>query len=78
MINQVPKFVLTPSSAQTSLPSVVDNSQEIYMRDVFTQWGGSCGQPSGIGYTYTYEINGLRNLTAGTTDNLYPTHFIYK
>ncbi len=69
-------FVLTPSSAQTSLPSVVDNSQEIYMKDVFTQWDGSCGQPSGIGYTY--EINRLRNLPAGTTDNLYPTHFIYK
>jgi len=77
-IDQVPKFVLTPSSAQTTLPEVVDNSMEIYMRDVFSQKDGSCGQASGIGYTYTYEINRLRGLSAtSTTDNQYPTHFTY-
>jgi hypothetical protein len=77
-IDQIPKFVLSPSSAQTTLPLVVDNSQEIYMREVFSQRDGSCGQASGIGYTYTYEINRLRGLSANdTSDNLYPTHFTF-
>lgn len=77
-IDLVPEFVLSPSSAQTTLPQVVDNSQEIYMREVFSQVDGSCGQASGIAYTYTYEINRLRGLSANdTSDNQYPTHFTF-
>ncbi|MCK4980947.1 MAG: hypothetical protein KAS62_11165, partial [Candidatus Delongbacteria bacterium] len=59
------------------LPSRVDNSTEPYFRPIFNQVGGSCAQASGIGYTFTYEINRARDLVANTTDTQYPTHFTY-
>jgi hypothetical protein len=61
-IAQMPELTLTPESAAVELPYVVDNSTKIYMRPVFVQYGGSCGQASGIGYAFTYEINYLRGL----------------
>ncbi|NOR45156.1 MAG: hypothetical protein GQ534_06165, partial [Candidatus Delongbacteria bacterium] len=59
------------------LPSRVDNSTEPYFRPIFNQVGGSCSQASGIGYTFTYEINRVRGLSADVIDNQYPTHFTY-
>ncbi len=59
------------------LPSRVDNSTEPYFRPVFNQVGGSCAQASGVGYTFTYELNRARGLAANTTDTQYPTHFTY-
>ncbi len=63
-IDQVPNLVLSAISLQTNLPTVVDNSQEIFMRPVFNQKDGCCAQASGIGYTFTYEINRLRDSSA--------------
>ncbi|MCK5760614.1 MAG: T9SS type A sorting domain-containing protein, partial [Candidatus Delongbacteria bacterium] len=59
------------------LPYTVDNSLQPYFRPVFNQQGGSCGQASGVGYTYTYEQNFQRGTSANVTDNQYPTHHTY-
>ncbi|MCD4744675.1 MAG: hypothetical protein K8R58_00070, partial [Bacteroidales bacterium] len=59
------------------LPPVVDNSQEIYWRPVFSQVGFECGQASGIGQNFTYEINSRRDLPSDIPDNQYPTHFCW-
>jgi len=61
----IPDLILTPKSDSTPLSYMVDNSDLIFMRPVFVQWGASCSPSSGIGYTYTYEINRLRNLNDG-------------
>jgi PKD repeat protein len=36
-----------------------------------------CGQASGVGYSFTYEINRLRDLPADVIENQYPTHFVF-
>lgn len=59
------------------LPSRADNSLHKYFRPVFNQVGGSCSQAAGVGYTFTYEINRLRDLDSGVMENQYPTHFTY-
>jgi hypothetical protein len=59
------------------LPYTVDNSTQPYFRPIFNQQGGSCGQASGVGYTYTYEQNFQRGTSADITDNQYPTHYTY-
>lgn len=61
---------------KTSLPSQLDNSLLPYMRPVFRQCDFECSQAAGVGYAFAYEINRLRNVSA-TTENQYPTHFIY-
>jgi hypothetical protein len=73
-------MTLSQISSTISLLSVVDNSQHIYMRPIFDQEGACCGQASGVAYTYTYEINWLRNLPADdeiNEDNWYPTHYTW-
>lgn len=73
------KLNFLPNSAVRSkeLPSRVDNSLHKYFRPVFNQVGGSCSQAAGVGYTYTYEINRLRDLSSDTNETQYPTHFTY-
>ncbi len=61
----IPGLVLTPVSDSTPLPNSIDNSDLMFLPPVFDQWGSSCSPSSGIGYTYTYEINRLRNLNTG-------------
>jgi hypothetical protein len=56
------------------LPSSTDNSALQFFRPVFNQAGGSCGQASGVGYNFTYEMNLVRNTSANTADNQFPTH----
>ncbi len=58
-------------------PSSVDNSKLPYLRPVFTQVGASCGQASAIGYNFTYEMDHARGVSADTSINQYPTHFVY-
>jgi len=59
------------------LPSELDNSLQPYFRPIFSQDGGSCGQASGVGYNFTYEINFERGLSADDPDNQYPTHYTW-
>jgi hypothetical protein len=78
--NSIPELVLDSNACLVTLPDSVDNSQNIYMRPIIVQSGESCGQAAGIAYTYTYEINYLRNLPAnhyGYMDNQYPTHYTW-
>ena len=72
-----PVLELTSQSRSTTLPAKVDNSQRPWFRPIFIQSGGCCGQASGIGYTFTYEINRVRNLNANVPENQYPTHFTW-
>lgn len=71
----VPPLYQGPGAPQ--LPVVVDNTELIYWRPVFNQVGYECGQASGVGHNYTYQINRLRNLPSDIPDNQYPTHFCW-
>ena len=50
--------------------SFVDNSILKFFPPIFNQKGSSCGQASGIGYLYTYELNILLNRAANSTKNV--------
>lgn len=80
-LDAIPMLTMTTKSLATSLPTVVDNSQKIWFRPIFNQDGGSCGQASGIGYLFTYEVNRVRNLPANDNilhaGNQYPTHYTW-
>ncbi len=73
----IPSLELTSQSRSTVLPAKVDNSQRPWFRPVFNQTGGCCGQASGISYTFTYEVNRVRNLSANVPEHQYPTHFTW-
>jgi len=60
-----------------NIPAIVDHSSSPFMRSVFYQVALECGQAGGIGYTFTYEMNRIRNLHADVNANLYPTHFAW-
>lgn len=73
----LPKLTLSDSEKSRILPEEVDNSQLPYFRPIFDQVALECGQASGVAYTYTYEINRLRDLPSNVIENQYPTHFVY-
>lgn len=75
-INALPVLTLPDRYKQRKdpLPSSVDNFALQFFRPVFNQAGGSCGQASGVGYNFTYEINLLRNTAANTSATQFPTH----
>lgn len=82
--SQIPGFVPRSQfmargmmSTPSVLPESVDNSQEIFFRPVFNQSGGSCGQASGIGYAFTYEMSRARNVSAALEENQFPTHYTW-
>ncbi|MCF8367391.1 MAG: T9SS type A sorting domain-containing protein [Bacteroidales bacterium] len=64
------------SNAKT-LPEWVDNSTEIYWRPVFAQEQYECGQASGIGLGFAYEINRMRDVAGTEPENQYATHFTW-
>lgn len=76
-------FQLTPESAATDLPDEVYNQEKKYFPPIFTQNGGSCVHASEIGYILTYELNRVRDLTAGglnandSKHNVYHPFFTY-
>ncbi|MCF7919310.1 MAG: T9SS type A sorting domain-containing protein [Candidatus Cloacimonetes bacterium] len=76
-LNSLPRMELSNIKHSRELPLSLDNSQQIWFRPVFNQDGGSCGQASGIGYTFTYEIDRLRNLAANTEATQYPDHYTW-
>ncbi len=60
-----------------STPSIVDHSGSQYLRPIFYQVALECGQAGGIAYTFTYEMNRIRNLSSNDIANQYPTHFAW-
>lgn len=79
-LNAIPVLQLSNASKNTTLPPVVDNSKHKFMRPIFKQDGGCCAQAAGVAYTFTYEVNRLRNLAANNNDlhqNQYPTHYTW-
>jgi len=60
-----------------TLPTSLDNTTLPYFRPVFAQSGGSCGQASGVGYQFTYEMAYTRQVDPSLPENQYPTHFTW-
>jgi hypothetical protein len=73
----LPQLTMTPASRGRDLPVTVDNSQHPWFRPIFDQVALECGQASAVSYTFTYEINRLRDLPANVPENQYPSHFVY-
>ncbi|MFH1160058.1 MAG: T9SS type A sorting domain-containing protein [bacterium] len=59
------------------LPFFIDNSSQPYFRPITSQSGYECGQSAGVAFNFTYEIDRLRAVPANTTNNQYPTHFVW-
>ncbi len=77
MLENIPQWKPDQPAAYKSLPAQVDNSTLEWFRPIFNQSGGSCGQASGVGYNFTYEIDYERQVPANSTENQYPTHFTW-
>jgi len=79
-LSNLPKLTLPNSYLGPKapfLPTVVDNSANIHWRPVYAQAALECGQASGIGLGFTYEVNRIRNLPGNIEDNQYATHFTW-
>lgn len=73
-----PTMQLSPQSAIITLPSVVDNSQSIYMPPIYSQGSyGCCVHAAEIWSTFTYEINRLRGLSSSLPENQYHPFYTY-
>ncbi len=74
--SNIPIMVLSEVSDSITLDSVADNSQYFFMPPVFDQdSSGSCIHVAEIWYTLGYELNRLRNDTAGyEQDDEYNNH----
>ncbi|MDD4178026.1 MAG: T9SS type A sorting domain-containing protein [Bacteroidales bacterium] len=77
MLSKIPQWTAPYHDGTLTLPTQVDNTGNVWFRPIFNQSGGSCGQASGIGYNFTYEIDYARQVPANTTQNQYPTHFAW-
>jgi len=77
MLSQVPQWKSPNPKDAKDLPLQVDNTVNPWFRPIFNQSGGSCGQASGVGYNFTYEIDYERQVSANTPQNQYPTHFTW-
>ncbi|MBN2175029.1 MAG: T9SS type A sorting domain-containing protein [Bacteroidales bacterium] len=74
LLSNLPELKLPDSYKGTDaplLPDFHDNSQLQFFRPILDQVGWSCGQFSSIGYTYTYELNRVRNTAADTSIHQY-------
>lgn len=60
---------LIPTSLSTPLPSSVSNDTSRFFPPIFCQTGNSCVHAAEIGYNFTYEMNRLRGVDAGSWDN---------
>ncbi|MDP8220029.1 MAG: T9SS type A sorting domain-containing protein [Candidatus Stygibacter frigidus] len=76
-LNGLDRLELAEINTSRELPLSVDNSEHEWLRPVFGQDGGSCGQASGIGYCFTYEIDRLRGLAADVESAQYPDHYTW-
>jgi type IX secretion system substrate protein len=60
------------------LPQVLNNADLPFFRPTFAQgpyW--NCGQATGVGYNFTYEINRVRGVNADTSINQYSPNFTF-
>jgi len=71
----LPVLTLAESLLKSSLPDSVDNSLLPYFRPIINQVNQECSQVSGVAYTFTYEINCLREIASDIPENQYPTLF---
>ncbi|MCF7913424.1 MAG: T9SS type A sorting domain-containing protein [Candidatus Cloacimonetes bacterium] len=76
-LDSLDRLELAEINTSRELPLSVDNSEHEWLRPVFGQDGGSCGQASGIGYCFTYEIDRLRGLAADVPAHQYPDHYTW-
>ncbi|MDP8322143.1 MAG: T9SS type A sorting domain-containing protein [Candidatus Stygibacter australis] len=76
-LNGLDRLELSEINTNRELPLSVDNSEHEWLRPVFGQNGGSCGQASAIGYCFTYEIDRLRGLAADVESAQYPDHYTW-
>lgn len=76
-IDKIPEKIYPSDYFKKDLPSFLDNSTNQYFRPIFNQDHGSCGQASGVAYTFTYEINRKRESDASLTSNQFPSHYTY-
>jgi len=76
-IASTPKLSLSAAQHNRDLPVSIDNTIYPWFRPVFNQDGGSCGQASGIGYNFTYEMDYLSGLAANVPETQYPTHYTW-
>ena len=69
---------LTPDGVEYytySLPSIVDNSDEIYFPPIYDQEHWVCNQVAASFYTFTYEFNRVRNFSSQNPYNLFSVYF---
>lgn len=76
-LDSLPSFQINPSHLIDSLPLNVDNSERIYMRKIFEQYGNSCAQAATVGYMFTYELNYKRNIPSNHDSVCYHPSFTY-
>jgi hypothetical protein len=71
---QVPSNVML-----LTIPAAWDNTQETdYFPGILNQGTyNSCAQAAGIGYTFTYEINRVKQVAASTNEHKYHHHFTW-
>ncbi len=71
------KTIKNVSTPTKNFPSSLDNSELRFFRPIFEQEDGSCAQSSGIGYTYTYEMNRANGTSANDNARQFPSHYTY-
>ena len=61
-LNSIKELIIPCETIKRAdLPYRINNSNNPYFPPIVLQEGGSCGQVSGIAYTFTYEINFRRD-----------------
>ncbi len=76
-LTNLPQIKLPAEYNSNELPDYHNNSELPWFRPIFNQFGWSCGQASTIGYTFTYELNRLRDLASNTDTTQYHPAFTY-
>lgn len=77
LFKTLPVLELPAKNKDSTLPYAVDNSTKFYFRPVFSQLANECGQASGIGYNFTYEMNYQRNTNANFVSNQFPDYYTF-
>ncbi|MBM3405647.1 MAG: hypothetical protein FJY10_12260, partial [Bacteroidetes bacterium] len=78
MVTKLPVLTRSASDQSKLLPPVVDNSKLKFFPGIRSQYMFmSCLQHSGIGYTFSYEINRLRDADGSLSENRYPPHYTW-